>query len=281
MNLNLISLLLMFSLVSSCCSADNKIIAFFEQAPQSVIHSVKTELTKGSKKNQLISLDTTNPLKVSNELTSKILEKQLLPSLGGIPALYGGYLTYAKNIEFPLRHASQKLYIVVTPSIKVVPLQEQTVAYLSLDTASKIKTDKNKNITQDTTLSTTATPGMEAVINTTASEPAAKIYLLEKKQDEKKVWFWKVSEEPAPKNGKINPISLILITNPNNIFIKLGDRIATEEAHLRLPPLYVIGDADKDTNLLKFLDLSRYFEPLTKETKEEPELVKQSILTNN
>ena len=265
MQIRKIAFFITFSLFSSIITADNKIIGFFEPIPHGVLNSVQQELFG---KNSKPTLGTPSAEKKKN---SKLTFKQ-----GGFPMLYGGFLSYGKSIEFPLRHTNPKLYIVITPSIKVVPIEGETLRYLTLGE------QKNPEPKLEPTLSTTSTPGMQAIIEKDSEQAEPKIYLLEKKQDEKKVWYWAISEDKLPEKGKISPISLILVTNPKNIFIKTGAYKSTEETHLRLPPIYITGEIDYAKNLSKFMDLSKYFEPLAADTKkDEDKKITQAILLNN
>lgn len=291
MKLQKITFFLLFSLYSSYTLADNKLIGFFEPAPDKVLNSIKNELF-GAPAQDLATLksETKTETELTIETKKKEFDKKINFKLGGIPMLYGGFLSYGKTIDFPLRHTSQKLYIVVTPSIRVVPIEGETLSHLTLEK------QKNPQPKLEQTISTTSTPGMQTIIEKEVGQAEPKIYLLEKKENTKpiektksdtktetaKSWYWKVTEEKLPEKGKINPISLILITNPNNIFIKTGDHKATEEAHLRLPPIYIIGNMDNEKTLLKFIDLSKYFEQLTPDKKNDDEKKNsQTILLNN
>jgi len=231
------SFLIIFSLfLISNLFANDKVIAFFEYAPQEARNDIDPESTL---------------------------------KLGGIPVIYGGYVSYNKKLEFPLRHSEQKLYIVVTPEISVKQTQGNTVSSLAITKMPGFDVYLPQTIKKDTQNKNTQTP---------------KIYLLEKKKDSKQCWFWHASEQKLPQNGRLESISLIIINNPDNIFVKLGDTMANEEAHLRLPPLYVVGDKNRDINLIRFSNLEKYFEPISAKTQSETDPTKNgptSTITTN
>ncbi len=177
-------------------------------------------------------------------------------TVGGFLTLYGGYYDYSNKdgaINYPLRHEDKKIYVAITPKIEVSKLYKETVSH--------IKADK----TPDTNIPT---------------GEKAKIYLLEKQKGEDAVWFWKVSEQQIPQNRRLSKISLIIISDPNNIFVPIGNFVSQESEHLILPQIHVLGRKNLDKHILENLDATKYFEPIAKTAEKLQKKVQRDLITN-
>ena len=83
-----------------------------------------------------------------------------------------------------------------------------------------------------------------------------------------------------PKNKKINPITVIILAKPKNLFVLEGDFMAAKNVQLILPNIYVIGNKDKEKILLKMLDIKRYFERIKAKEKKASDTSMQKMITN-
>ncbi|MCK4517538.1 hypothetical protein KAT92_02095 [Candidatus Babeliales bacterium] len=216
-------------------------------APPEAIRAVKKEypsLNKNVQKLEKLSK------KDSVDIGRKLLKNgfsRLLPKISGFAALYGGYVDYSDQdgtINFPLLHEKPKAYVLITPAIDVIGVYGETISHKSL---------KEK------------TP--------------AKLYRFERKEDKNKISYWRVTKKELPKNGKINPIAIVLLSKVKNIVIPTGDFIATDNPNLSLPNIYVVGNIDNTKSLLNFLDMRKYFEQIELEEKSDKQIV-QTIITN-
>ena len=180
-----------------------------------------------------------------------------LPAVSGFLTIYGGYMDYSNKdgfLEFPLRHTKPKLYLVITPEIQLDKIRDNTFSHVQM----KLK-----------------------------AEHPAKLYTFEKKFDllkghskdaKDKQWYWHVSETPLPKDGIINPISMVILTDPTNIYISRGDFMTNKGSDLILPNMYVIGSRGNNSVLMETLDLKRYFEPVEMEKKKATDTKNQILL---
>lgn len=95
-----------------------------------------------------------------------------------------------------------------------------------------------------------------------ANRPVA-IFKMEKKQDEKtKLFIWDVQPASRPENNLIPPAdSLVIIANPQNIYVPLGVSVADNTPHLLLPPIYVKKGINIVKNGLYMITISQFFSP--------------------
>jgi|SaaInlLV_10m_DNA_2_1039722.scaffolds.fasta_scaffold00141_27 hypothetical protein len=226
------------------------ITTYLKHPSQEVIQSVQKELLKDKERQNIGEQD---PAEVIKNSIARKLEDISLP-LSGFVVLYGGYVDYSNSdgrIAFPLKHAESKVYVVVTPNIKPKRVYSHTVAHLEYKLPDK------------------KTP--------------VKIYLFERKKDAKleNTFYWHVEEQSKPENKMINSISVILLTNLENIYIPEGDFMTSDNTNLVLPNIYVVGNIKTEHSIFNFMDIEHYFEPIeVNEKKENKKKIKQQIITN-
>jgi len=105
--------------------------------------------------------------------------------------------------------------------------------------------------------------------------------LFEKKKDKNESYHWEVKKTDLPEDGRINPLTITLITKPKNTFIEEEDFKSEEGSNLILPNnIYIVGNETNTKILLKSLEISRHFEPINFEEKKATETVTQKIITN-
>lgn len=175
--------------------------------------------------------------------------KKLLPRLGGIVALYGGYVDYSDrhgHIAFPLLHKAPHISLVITPSVSLVTVYANTISHKKL-------------VAQVPTVT----------------------YLFHKKVNGDKTTYWEVSQKESPKDGAISPLSVVLLTKPKNIVVPTGDFMTTEHSNMVLPPLYIVGSASNVKAVINFLDMRRFFEPIARKEKAIKKKSIQKIIQNN
>lgn len=222
---------LLFGLKTCYLTADNRIVMQLKHAPDEVIKSVQEGYPHDHGIKKINNLDQKTPGQVSKKLVKNGARTYLTQTLSGFMAIYGGYMDISDTdglITFPLRHASQKVYVAVTPDIKLVNVKDKTFSHYEF-------------IPKDN---------------------PTELYLLEKKEDEKKQLFWQTKKVALPKDNRIAPISIVLLTKPKNVAILEGDNLATATPQLILPPIYVVGAINKEKVLLKMLDLKQFFETI-------------------
>ncbi|MFC1854461.1 hypothetical protein ACFLY6_01170 [Candidatus Dependentiae bacterium] len=200
-------------------------------------------------------------LLASKEFKDK--EKKEVPKLptrklGGLLTFYGGYYDYSNkdgSINYPLRHEAKKIYVVVTPRIEVAKLHKETVSHIKAD-GEKMPNLKNTKIS-------------------IPKDKKSKIYLLEKVKNDEDLWTWKVSEKQLPENRRLSRISLIIISETENIFVPTGSFLSQESEHLILPQIHVLGRKKTDSHILENIDSTKYFEPIKKTTEKGTPLPKK------
>lgn len=243
--------LTLFWAVGSCSIfADNRIILYLKHAPSKVLEQAEQEALQSNLAQNIAAMQEKTPGQISQKIMKNALRSSLIPKLSGFVAIYGGYIDISDQdglISFPLRHVTKKIYIAITPRINLVNIKDNTFSHREYVTQ-----DQNPTI----------------------------IYSLELKQDEKKYTYWDVQEVPIPDDKKINPITLVIITNPANIIIPQGQSITTQNIQFVLPNMYVTGRTNNEQALLTILDIKRYFEPINVEQKKASDLVVQKMVTN-
>lgn len=230
--------------------ADNRIIVLIKHAPGNVLQAAEQEANQMNLADKIAAMEIHAPSAVSQKMVKYALRASLRPNLGGIVAIYGGYMDISDRdglISFPLRHITPKLYLAITPRIELINIKGNTFAHREYATDDQNPTN---------------------------------IYSFELKQDAKKYTYWDVQEEQVPQDKKINPITLVLLANPKNMYVPLGQFMTTPNVQLILPDIYITGQANNEQALLTALDIRRYFEPITIEQKKAGEMVLQKMITN-
>jgi len=222
------------------------ITTYLQYPPQPLINSIDKELSQET----LQKAGKQDPVEFTKKRLSRDVE-DVLHQLSGFISLYAGYLDYSNKdglIVLPLRHKEPKTYIVITPRIVPKKVFSNTIAHVEYEL-----------------------PDIQDPV---------KIYQLDRKKDDKGDFFWRVKAIERPKDKKINPIAVVLLTLPENIYIREGDHLATDDPNLILPNLYVVGNTEKPHAMLDFLDIKRFFETIEigRTTKEK---LSQEIITND
>lgn len=228
--------------------ADNRIILYLKHPPSNILETVKQEAKNISLASQLASLETQTPGQVSQSIVNSALDRNLKPSLGGFAAIYAGYIDISNKdglFSFPLRHTTQKVYLIITPQINLINIKENTYSHREL-----------------------------------ADNAPAVMYSCELKIDDKQQSYWEVREEALPQEKKINPLTIVIFSHPNNFFVPQGHFFALPNVQLVLPDIYVIGRTDVEAALSASLDLRRFFEPITTDQKRPSDTSMQHMITN-
>lgn len=195
----------------------------------------------------LMKLDKKSPAQIGKKLFKNGF-KQFLPQLGGFATLYGGYVDYSDTdgtISFPMLQSEQKIYLVITPNIELFYISGKTISHRIFLT----------NV-------------------------PAEIYLFERKENSDKTLYWKVSKTKKPADNSVDPLSIVLLTKPKNIYVPTGDFITTKNSNIVLPNVYVVGNMTSVNAILNFLDIRRFFEQIDKKDKPEKETIIQKMIQN-
>ena len=257
-------------LIFTSIAADPTIVTVLKPPPPSVLKSIPEDdirfLEYKSKK-----LDLKTPNKMSKTLLKASLSKASFNKaslndyikLDGFLALYHGYSTFSDRsgmITFPIRHKPDtKVILTITPKIELSKIDGNTFARL-----------KSQN---------------------------AEVYIYEKKTDENKRIYWNVSKETSPQEtrsietsnesgfneaGFIDATSIVILSKPKNVFIQQGDFISRKDKNIVLPQnIYVLANNSNTKELLNFMTISRFFEPIRyKEKLIKEKLREQKIIEN-
>lgn len=233
-------------------AADTQLVLYFTHLPESEIAAVKTELKKDPSVVDVLGADASKAETPGEFVTNQLeqtMRQFLTPKLSGFPLLYAGYTTITDGnglATFPLRHAQQKLYIAVTPDIKMIHVKGTSFSH------TEYSADMNV--------------------------PLA-LYKLEKSEDDKKQMFWKISKIEKPDNNRINPITVVILSHPENIYIPEGSVMATPGEQMVIPPIRVVGNQDKDLVNLRTLDITQHFEKVQIKAKRANDNTVQKITT--
>ncbi len=229
--------------------ADTRIVIHLTHAPEEVIRNIEQEYKTARDPHKILGTDIT-PSELSTKQLKSSIRKHLTPALSGFMTIYGGYIDVSDPdglISFPLRHDEPKLYIAITPEVKLVNIRGKTFSH------------------------------QEYIVN---EQNPVKLYSFEKKQDEDKKSYWDVQEITAPEDKAIDHITTIILSKPKNLFIQTGHFFTVAGEQFVLPPIYVLGNKDKEKILLKTLDLQNYFERIKIEKKKPTENTEQKLITN-
>jgi len=230
--------------------ADNRIILYLKHAPDQVLSDVEKEIKTSNLSQKIEQMEQQTPGTNSQKIMKYSLKTQLKPLLSGFAAIYGGYLDISDHdglLSFPLRHSTPKIYIAITPKINLVNVKENTFSHREFIATADCPTS---------------------------------LYLFERKVDEKQNSYWDVKRQDIPADKKVNPLTIVILTTPGNLYVPEGHFFATDNAQLVLSDIYVIGRAQNEDAVLQSLDLSRFFEPITSEQKKATDNLMQKLITN-
>lgn len=160
------------------------------------------------------------------------LSRALDPNIvNGIIATYGGYVNVSDElgqISFPFKQVTPAIKLLITPEITPVLMGGNTVHHWTLD----------KNT------------------------PTA-MYAIEKKQDEvTQLYYWDTQSIELPTNRAIPKETVILLAQPNDIYVATGITPSTDNPHLILPAIYVKKEIDAVEHSLFMLNLIHLFGPV-------------------
>lgn len=243
----IIALATMLTLTQGKGYGDVRIVIQLKHAQEKILRNCIAQEQKNIT-TQKIAQNLT-PGQISQNIVSNSRRKFLTPSLSGFLAAYGGYMDISDKdgeIIFPRHQAAAKIYVALAPAIKLVQVKGNTFSHQEFEFGDE-----------------------------------SKLYVFERKIDRNKTTYWNVKETKIPKDKKINPITIVIFANPNNMYIPQGDFISEESGNLILPTIYVIGDTDQGKIFLQALDLKCYFERITKENKKTTDTTKQTIISNS
>lgn len=230
---------------------DNRIVIYLKNVPQSAINLTEQDIQKDKLIQKIEKLNQKTPSQINNKFLKGELRKILKPNLNGFIALYAGYMDYSNAnglITFPLRHTEPKLYVAITPQINLIRLKENTISHAEYIDNPNIKTD---------------------------------IYKFEKKKDNKGNSFWHSEKQTIPNDKRVNPLTVVILSKPNNFYVSTGDFLSNDSKQIVLyNNIYVLGKQAQREILLNTLDIKRFFEPIDLEERKVG-LIKQEMIMNN
>lgn len=162
-----------------------------------------------------------------------------LPINFGIFCTYLGYMTYSNYIGqviFPRKTVKDSLNLLITNDIEPIFMLKNTIAYWKI-----------------------------------FDDASAKMYKLDRKQDnETKLFYWNVQEKQLPKKNKIPLHTIIILANPDDIFLGSGIIQTTGGPQLVLPNIYIKYNKNYVSNALFTLSIKPFFSQIKKIYNERP-----------
>lgn len=219
--------------------ADNRILLHLRHAPQSITDSAASDAKA--------MLQT--PGQQANSLLEAKVPELLRPKLSGIAALYGGYFGMSSrdgSISFPLRHATQKVYVAITPGIQLVRLRGNTFSHRSF---------------------------------LPPPTPTA-LFSMVLQVDDKNRSFWSVRAEALPDDLVISPLTIVLLTQPSNIVVPDGEFLAAENQQLVLPDVVLVSREGNEACVLNAMSFKQHFEQIITEQKKASDNSSQIMIQN-
>lgn len=254
----ILSIFFAFVGIGRCLHTDTTLVVQLKHAPAEIRKEVEALFQKQQDVTKFGNdLEQTSPGKFNETMIKSTIRKYLQPKLSGFTFLYGGYTDISDPdglVSFPLRHSGDELTVAISPSVELVKLAGNTIAY----TTFKNKTKRylfTKKVTK------------------------------EKKEDsdeEIETHYWEVKEEPIQKEERIDASkTLVILTDSSNIAILPGNYLSTKSAQYILPYAFlVIGDTNNEKILLKGLNFKSFFERIETEEKTTDNNIKQRRIKN-
>ncbi|MFA6527546.1 MAG: hypothetical protein WCT20_03935 [Candidatus Babeliales bacterium] len=237
--------------IAGTLQADNRIVFSLVAPPPAatdeLIAQDQAQQTEAIGK-KVASMAQHTPAENALRTTKYAIKSLIRPKLSGFMAMYGGYCEISNHdgtISLPLRHTTPKLYVAVTPDFTLVKVKDQTFSH------------------------TEYKPGVPTIL-----------YQFDRIKDQANMVYWNVKTIPLPTDNTINPLTVILVTKPSNLYIPVGKFLAAESTHLVIPDIYVVGSIDNEDTLLRALDHKIYFESIQVNEKKASDVISQSIVPN-
>lgn len=99
------------------------------------------------------------------------------------------------------------------------------------------------------------------------------------KDEDTDLYYIDTKKVPLPKDSMISFDTIIIISDPNNIFVPLGATMTQYSANLILPTVYIKKNFDFSYNALYTNSIQQYFEAITSDYKPEEQTIAK-IITN-
>jgi hypothetical protein len=174
------------------------------------------------------------------KLSSNVAKHLFLPSISGIFATYGGFLTVSDlngEIVFPRKHAKPFVYLLITEKLSPIIMSGNTIHHWELE-----------------------------------QDVSAAMFLMEQKFDEDiGVRYWDVTQVPVPENYHVPLESIAIFADPKYVYVPLGLSTLKESPHLLLPDIYIKRGINLTANALFILNLSHYFGSIIPLYKKQPD----------
>ena len=204
---------------------------------------------------------TLSPDKFAKKMLKGLVPSTVVPSSpSGIMMIYGGYVSYTDFnglVNFPLRHEGKQIDIVFTPSIDLQRLYKDTYSgiFISQKSISELK------------FAASILPEKYSFTQKPLEEknPGAS---LEKKSEPSGIVMgnWAVSKSTVGMDTLLPPESVIVLVNPKNVFVPLGNATAMVQPHTVLPDMYLVGKEFNDEILLENQTYAKNFEKINVQT---------------
>lgn len=252
-SLNKLFFLLGFSIIFFNKTVAKPLIVLYLQHPPKSAYSTFPNEADIKLLEKIEKIVNSTPSKYSKRTFKNGLKSYQAPSLSGILVTYAGYMDYSKpngEISFPLRHTpATKLYILISTNVTLVPVRSNTF-------------------------------GFEEI---TSQDPKdAIMYVFNKNKDKKGNLYWGVKKTSLPANNQLSPITMIIHTKPENMFVQEGDFLSEQSLHVILPNnVYLLSNYNNLKTLIKFLDDARYYEQITRKEDSPKDTIIESIIENN
>lgn len=174
------------------------------------------------------------------KISSNRVKHMLPPSVSGIFATYGGFLTVSDlngEITFPRKHTKPFIYLLITEKLSPVVMAGNTIHHWELE-----------------------------------EDAPAVMYLLEQKWDSDiNIYYWDVSQVPLPANHHVPLESIALFSDPKYVYVPQGISMFKESPHLILPDIYIKRGINLTASALFILNLTHYFGSILPLYKKQPD----------
>lgn len=171
----------------------------------------------------------------SKTVIKSLIDKNLI---SGIFATYAGYITQSDadgQISFPRETVSPIVYLVTTPRITPMNINDTTIHHWDFEEKTPISMHKMERKKDPTT---------GAV-------------------------FWHVTEQSVPENQVVPMASILIFAKPKYIHIPQGITLTKDTPNLHLPDIYVKPGINKLGNALYVLHIRHFFGPMKRALKKE------------
>jgi hypothetical protein len=238
---------------------DSRLLVFSIQLPPpGLVSDVEQDLKDRKGEDKIKQWGSVHPEKFAKKMIKSLVPSDVFPvSSSGVMAIYGGYVAYSDKtgmITFPLRHDGLTVNVIFTPNIDIERLYKETYSGIFINQKAMVEQG----------IIDTMLPQQFSFVQQPIDVKKTDSSGGDKKNDVGGIvsGTWQVNKSSVGMDVRLPADALIILINPKNIFVPLGNFSGMFKPHIVLPDTYLVGKKFNDTVLINNQKYMRFFEEI-------------------